>query len=83
MTQLHSASAAELLALHTTREASPVEATRALIAHIEGWEPRLHAIYGFDAEDARAQARLGVVQMAAGCGRMRPAQRSWPVPPGA
>jgi Asp-tRNA(Asn)/Glu-tRNA(Gln) amidotransferase A subunit family amidase len=83
MTQLHSASAAQLLALYATREASPVEASRAVIAHIEAREPRLHDTYAFDPEDALAQAQLGVVQMAEACERMRPAQRSWPVPRGA
>lgn len=83
MTQLHSASAAELLALHATREALPVQATRALIAHIEAWEPRLHATYAFDPEDAMAQAQLGIVQMTAACERMRPAPRPRALPPGA
>jgi Asp-tRNA(Asn)/Glu-tRNA(Gln) amidotransferase A subunit family amidase len=41
MAELHQASAAELLALYQAREASPVEATRAVMAHIERWEPRL------------------------------------------
>ena len=45
MAELHQASAAELLALYQAREASPLEATRAVITHIEAWEPRLKATY--------------------------------------
>jgi aspartyl-tRNA(Asn)/glutamyl-tRNA(Gln) amidotransferase subunit A len=57
MAELHQASAAELLALYQAREASPLEATRAVITHIEAWEPRLKATYAFDPEGALAQAR--------------------------
>jgi aspartyl-tRNA(Asn)/glutamyl-tRNA(Gln) amidotransferase subunit A len=55
--ELHQASAAELLALYARGEASPLEATRAVIAHIEAWEPHLHATYAFDPEGALAMAR--------------------------
>ncbi len=54
---LHELSAAELLALYAKGEASPLEVTRAVIAHIEAWEPLLHATYAFDPEGALAQAR--------------------------
>ncbi|HMO44749.1 MAG TPA: amidase [Rubrivivax sp.] len=57
MSGLHDLSAAELLALYAKREASPLEATRAVIAHIEAWEPHLRATYAFDPEGALAQAR--------------------------
>ena len=57
MTELHELSAAELLALYASRQASPLEATRAVIAHIEAWEPHLRATYAFDAEGALEQAR--------------------------
>ncbi|MGL6113134.1 MAG: amidase family protein, partial [Rubrivivax sp.] len=57
MADLHELSAAELLALYAARHASPLEATRAVIAHIEAWEPHLHATYAFDPEGALAQAR--------------------------
>jgi aspartyl-tRNA(Asn)/glutamyl-tRNA(Gln) amidotransferase subunit A len=57
MPELQQLSATELLALYAKREASPLEATRAVIAHIEAWEPRLHATYAFDHEGALAQAR--------------------------
>ncbi len=49
--------AAELLALYARGEASPLEATRAVIAHIEAWEPQLRATYAFDPEGALEQAR--------------------------
>jgi len=57
MADLQQLSAADLLALYAKREASPLEATRTVIAHIEAWEPRLCATYAFDPEGALAQAR--------------------------
>jgi len=57
MAELQQLSAAELLALYASGEASPLEATRAVIAHIEAWEPHLRATYAFDPEGALAQAR--------------------------
>jgi aspartyl-tRNA(Asn)/glutamyl-tRNA(Gln) amidotransferase subunit A len=57
MTALHNLSATELLAAYATGELSPVEATRAVIAHIERWEPHLKATYAFDPEGALAMAR--------------------------
>ena len=57
MADLQQLSAAELLALYASGEASPLEATRAVIAHIEAWEPHLRATYAFDPEGALAQAR--------------------------
>ncbi|MGL6112290.1 MAG: amidase, partial [Rubrivivax sp.] len=57
MAELQQLSATDLLALYATGEASPVDATRAVIAHIEAWEPHLHATYAFDPEGALAQAR--------------------------
>jgi len=57
MAELQQLSAAELLALYAKREASPVEAARAVIAHIEAWEPQLRATYAFDPEGALAQAQ--------------------------
>jgi aspartyl-tRNA(Asn)/glutamyl-tRNA(Gln) amidotransferase subunit A len=57
MAELHQLGAAELLALYAARESSPLEATRAVIAHIEAWEPLLHATYAFDPEGALLQAR--------------------------
>jgi aspartyl-tRNA(Asn)/glutamyl-tRNA(Gln) amidotransferase subunit A len=56
MTALHALSAAELLDLYQRKAASPVEATRAVLARIEAWEPHLHAMYALDADAALAQA---------------------------
>ncbi|MFZ5541991.1 MAG: amidase [Pseudomonadota bacterium] len=57
MTALHSLSAGELLARYRKGDLSPVEATRAVLAHIERWEPRLQATYALDADAALAAAR--------------------------
>ena len=57
MAELHQLGAAELAALYRRREASPVEAVRAVIAHIERCEPKLQALYAYDPERALADAR--------------------------
>ena len=49
--------AVELLAAYRAKTLSPVEVTRAVIAHIERCEPQLHALYAFDPDAALAQAR--------------------------
>jgi aspartyl-tRNA(Asn)/glutamyl-tRNA(Gln) amidotransferase subunit A len=54
---LHTRSAAELLALYARGEVSPVEVARGLITHIEHNEPRLHALWAFDADALLVQAR--------------------------
>ena len=43
--------------LYAARDLSPVEVTRAVIQRIEAWEPRLHATWAFDAEQALLAAR--------------------------
>ena len=50
-------SASELIAAYASKQLSPVEATRAVLAQIERREPELHALYALDAEAALAQAR--------------------------
>lgn len=57
MTELHAAGAAELLALYARGAVSPVDVARAVLAHIERWEPRLQALYAFEPERVLAQAR--------------------------
>ena len=57
MTELHQLSAAELLELYRRKAASPVEVTRAVLEHIERWEPKLKATYALDAERALKMAR--------------------------
>jgi aspartyl-tRNA(Asn)/glutamyl-tRNA(Gln) amidotransferase subunit A len=54
---LHDLSAAELLAGYASRALSPLEVARAVLAHIERWEPHLHATWALDAEAALASAR--------------------------
>ncbi|MFN3296682.1 amidase [Caldimonas sp.] len=56
-TALHEFSATELLAAYARGTLSPVEVTRAIIAHIERWEPHLQATYAFDPEAALTMAR--------------------------
>jgi Asp-tRNA(Asn)/Glu-tRNA(Gln) amidotransferase A subunit family amidase len=57
MTTLHELSATVLASLYRNRAASPVEVTRAVLAHIGHWEPLLNATYALDPEAAMAMAR--------------------------
>jgi aspartyl-tRNA(Asn)/glutamyl-tRNA(Gln) amidotransferase subunit A len=66
MAELHTLSAAELSALFASSEASPVEAARAVIAHIARWEPHLKATYAFDPEGALAMAARSEARWHAG-----------------
>ena len=56
MAELHDLSAVELLAAYARKQLSPVEVTRAVLAHIAAWEPQLHATYALDTSAALAQA---------------------------
>jgi len=56
MNALAQLSAVELLAAYAARTLSPVEVTRAVLANIAAWEPRLCATYALDAPAALAQA---------------------------
>ena len=53
---LHNLSTHELLRHYRARSLSPVEVTRAVLAHIRAWEPHLHATYALEADEALAQA---------------------------
>ena len=66
MSALHELSAAQLSRLYATGEASPVEVTQAVIAHIARWEPRLCALYAYDPEGALGQARESEARWRAG-----------------
>lgn len=57
MTLLHEIPAHALLAAYRKRSLSPVEVTRAVLAHIERWEPHIHATWLLRPEAALAQAR--------------------------
>src|SRR5439155_11489118 len=54
--EIHDLSAIELLEAYRSRALSPVEATRAVLAHIECWEPALRATYRLDPDAALAAA---------------------------
>jgi aspartyl-tRNA(Asn)/glutamyl-tRNA(Gln) amidotransferase subunit A len=66
MTALRELPAAELLAAYRRRALSPLEVTRAVLAHIERWESRLHATYALDPEGALAMARASERRWLAG-----------------
>ncbi len=53
---LHDLSATALLAAYRSKALSPVEVTRAVLAHVHAWEPHLHATYALDADAAMTQA---------------------------
>ncbi|MDA1116772.1 MAG: amidase [Proteobacteria bacterium] len=57
MAALHELTAAEISASFEGGQLSPVELTRALLAHIDTWEPRLHAMYLVHRDAALKQAR--------------------------
>ena len=54
--RLHDLSATALLAAYRSKALSPVEVTRAVLAHIHAWEPQLHATYALDGDAAMTQA---------------------------
>jgi Asp-tRNA(Asn)/Glu-tRNA(Gln) amidotransferase A subunit family amidase len=66
MAELHELSAAELSRLYAAGEASPVEVTQAVIAHIARWEPQLCALYAYDPQGALGQARESEARWRAG-----------------
>ena len=59
-------SSAQLRAAYAARSLSPVEVLRALHAHIDRWEPHLHALYARDDAAALAQARSSEARWAKG-----------------
>ena len=60
-TQLTHCTASELLQLYRERKASPVEATRAVLARIEALNPRLNAFCLVDPEAAlKAAAQMAI-----------------------
>ena len=56
MSTLHTLTATELLAAYRSKALSPVEVTRAVLAHIHKWEPHVHATYALEGDEALAQA---------------------------
>ncbi len=63
---IHDMSAVDLLAAYKSRKLSPVEATDAVIKHIEAWEPKLKALYAPDFGSARAAAAASEKRWQAG-----------------
>ena len=72
MTALHDLGATELVAAYRERRLSPLEVARAVVAHLERWEPHIHATWAFDAEAALAQARASEARWQRGepCGAL-------------
>ena len=66
MSDLHALTAAELCAAYAARRLSPVEVTRAALAHMSRWEPHLNAMFLVDEEAALAQARAAESRWKAG-----------------
>ncbi|NMY71236.1 amidase [Pseudomonas sp. WS 5414] len=57
MTDLHDLSTTQLLAQFASRTLSPLDYYEHLLAHIGRWEPHIRALYAFDPEQVRQQAR--------------------------
>jgi aspartyl-tRNA(Asn)/glutamyl-tRNA(Gln) amidotransferase subunit A len=69
MTGLHDLSAVELLAAYRSKALSPVEVTRAVLAHMHKWEPHLHATYALEGDEALAQAEASQLRWLKGAPR--------------
>ena len=70
MADLYAMGAADLLDGYRRRELSPVEVMQSVLAHVERWEPHVHATYLLRPEAALAQARLSEARWSRGapCG---------------
>jgi aspartyl-tRNA(Asn)/glutamyl-tRNA(Gln) amidotransferase subunit A len=66
MTAIHDMTAGQLLAAYKSKKLSPVEATDAVIARIEAWEPKLKALYAPDFDNARKIAKASEERWQAG-----------------
>jgi aspartyl-tRNA(Asn)/glutamyl-tRNA(Gln) amidotransferase subunit A len=66
MARLHELTAREMAAAFRRRELSPVDVTRALLARIEAWEPRINAMYRVSGELALEQAQASEARWRAG-----------------
>ena len=62
-------SAEALSSAYARGEISPLEVTRALLARIEAWEPKINAMYRIDPEGALEQARASEARWRAGAAR--------------
>jgi len=62
-------SAEALSSAYARGEISPLEVTRALLARIEAWEPKINAMYRIDREGALEQASASAARWRAGTAR--------------
>jgi aspartyl-tRNA(Asn)/glutamyl-tRNA(Gln) amidotransferase subunit A len=69
MAALHELTAHELVAAFTRRELSPLDVTRAALARIDAWEPRIHAMVRVARDAALDQARAAEARWRAGTPR--------------
>src|SRR5438477_9862621 len=66
MTEIHDLSAVELLQRYRAKSLSPSEVFAAVEKHIARWEPHLKALYAYDPESARAEAKASSERWAKG-----------------
>ena len=66
MTEIHDLSATELLQRYRAKTLSPSEAFAAIEKHIARWEPHIKALYAYDPEAARAEAKASTERWAKG-----------------
>jgi aspartyl-tRNA(Asn)/glutamyl-tRNA(Gln) amidotransferase subunit A len=66
MTEPHDLSAVELLARYRAKSLSPSEVFADVEKHIARWEPHLKALYAYDPEGARAEAKTSTERWARG-----------------
>lgn len=66
MTDLHNLSTTQLLAQFASRTLSPLDYYEHLLAHIGRWEPHIRALYAFDPEQVRLQARAATERWSKG-----------------
>jgi aspartyl-tRNA(Asn)/glutamyl-tRNA(Gln) amidotransferase subunit A len=69
MAPLHELSAFQLARAYASRELSPLEVARALVEHLQAWEPHLNATWAFNAEEALGMARESEARWLAGHAR--------------
>ena len=66
MTEIHDLSAIELLQRYRAKSLSPSEVFAAVEKHIARWEPHIKALYAYDPEAARAEAKASTERWAKG-----------------
>src|SRR5947199_8928409 len=66
MSDLHDLSAVELLQRYRAKSASPSEVFADVEKHVARWEPHIKALYAYDPEAARAEAKASTERWAKG-----------------